>query len=167
MISSSLGGRSGFKRSGEAGVRFRMESKMTAEVSPRKGSEPVHISYRTAPKENKSVRASRGFPRACSGRHVSHGAECGARAGQVLFGGAGGRELRGSAIGGSRFSAFEFRQTKIQNLGVSAIGDENVGRLDVTVDDALRVRGIKRVGDLHAQVQNFFQIERLAADQMF
>ena len=40
---------------------------MTAEVSPRKGSEPVAISYSTAPKENRSVRASSSFPRACSG----------------------------------------------------------------------------------------------------
>ena len=37
------------------------------EVSPRNGSVPVAISYSTAPKENRSVRASSSFPRACSG----------------------------------------------------------------------------------------------------
>src|SRR6202007_2297621 len=43
-ISSRCGGRSGFKRSGGAGGRLRMASKMTAEVSPRKGTAPVAIS---------------------------------------------------------------------------------------------------------------------------
>src|ERR1700730_2120864 len=67
MISSSLGGTREFNRVAGGGVRFRMASKITPEVSPRKGSMPVHISYRTAPKENRSVRPSRSFPRTCSG----------------------------------------------------------------------------------------------------
>ena len=44
MMSSSLGGRSGFRRSGGAGARFRIASKIVAELSPRKGSVPVAIS---------------------------------------------------------------------------------------------------------------------------
>src|ERR1035438_2031900 len=58
MISSSFGGMSGFNRSAGAGARFKIESNIAPDVSPRKGSVPVHISYNTAPNENRSVRAS-------------------------------------------------------------------------------------------------------------
>jgi hypothetical protein len=44
MISSSLGGTREFNRVTGGGVRFRMASKITPEVSPWKGSMPVHIS---------------------------------------------------------------------------------------------------------------------------
>jgi hypothetical protein len=67
MIASSCDGSSEFRRIGAIGARFRMASKITAEVSPRKGSEPVAISYSTTPKEKRSVRASSSLPRACSG----------------------------------------------------------------------------------------------------
>ena len=40
---------------------------MTAELSPRNGNWAVAISYRTAPNENRSVRVSNSFARACSG----------------------------------------------------------------------------------------------------
>src|SRR5258708_4743730 len=62
MISSNLGGRSGLSRKGRKGGRFRMASKITAEVSPRNGMAPVAISYNTAPNEKRSVRASSSFP---------------------------------------------------------------------------------------------------------
>src|ERR1039458_8192374 len=63
MISSSLGGMSGFNLTAGTGARFRMDSKITPLVSPRNGRVPVHISYRTAPNENKSVRTSSSLPR--------------------------------------------------------------------------------------------------------
>ena len=44
MVSSSFGGSSGFRRLAAVGVRFRMASVMTAEVSPRNGRTPVAIS---------------------------------------------------------------------------------------------------------------------------
>ncbi len=44
MTSSSLGGKSGFRRVGGAGARFRIASVTTPVVSPRKGSVPVAIS---------------------------------------------------------------------------------------------------------------------------
>src|SRR5579862_5471219 len=67
MMSSSLGGRSGFMRIAGTGSRSRISRKITAELSPRKGNAPVAISYSTAPKENKSLRASTSLARACSG----------------------------------------------------------------------------------------------------
>jgi hypothetical protein len=39
----------------------------------------------------------------------------------------------------------DFRQTKIQNLGVATVGDEDVGGLDVPMDDSFGVGGIQRV----------------------
>jgi hypothetical protein len=62
MMSSSLGGRSGLSRTGGVGARSRIARKISADVSPRNGSVPVAISYNTAPKENRSVRASSSFP---------------------------------------------------------------------------------------------------------
>src|SRR6516225_11321045 len=44
IISSILVGRSGFRRLAETGTRLRMDSKITADVSPRKGNWPVAIS---------------------------------------------------------------------------------------------------------------------------
>ena len=58
----------------------------------------------------------------------------------------------------------DLRQSEIQNLGVSALGDEDVGGLDVAVDDALRMRGVERVGDLDAQIEHRFDLQRLARD---
>jgi len=49
------------------GTRFRMDSKITPELSPRKGNIPVAISYKTTPNENTSVRASKSLARTCSG----------------------------------------------------------------------------------------------------
>ena len=49
------------------GALFKIASKITAEVAPPNAGPPVAISYSTAPKLNRSVRASSSFPRACSG----------------------------------------------------------------------------------------------------
>src|SRR5277367_4097293 len=47
MISSSFGGRFGFNVDGASGERFKMASKITAEVFPTNAARPVPISYRT------------------------------------------------------------------------------------------------------------------------
>src|SRR6516164_8846634 len=67
MISSNLDGISGLIRTGGTGGRSKIALKTSAEVSPRNGRVPVHISYSTAPNENRSVRASSSFPFTCSG----------------------------------------------------------------------------------------------------
>src|SRR5215469_8610193 len=61
----------------------------------------------------------------------------------------------------------ELCQTKVQNLGLAAVDQKNVCRLDVAMDDALGVRGIEAVGDLDADLQKFGNLERLANDTMF
>ena len=62
MMSSSFAGKSGFRRIGRTWRSFENGVDDTPELSPRKGNAPVTISYSTAPKENKSVRASNFWP---------------------------------------------------------------------------------------------------------
>src|SRR5207253_3894104 len=84
MMRSSSGGRSGLTRMGAVGGRFRTESKTTSEVLPLKGTVPVAISYSTAPKENRSVRAIQKLTARLLGRHVSDRSQRHARTGEVL-----------------------------------------------------------------------------------
>ena len=57
-----------------------------------------------------------------------------------------------------------FGQAEIENFGVAAIGDEEIGGFDVAMDDAFGVRGVQRVGDFDAEIQQGFHIERAAGD---
>ena len=66
-IHPTSGTTSGFIRVTGSGVRFRIASNVTAVVAPINAIRPVAISYSTAPSENRSLRASRSSPRACSG----------------------------------------------------------------------------------------------------
>ena len=56
------------------------------------------------------------------------------------------------------------RQAEVQNLGVAALCHEDVGGLDVAVDDAFAVRGIESVGNLNSQRQKHLQVQRPARD---
>jgi len=49
-------------------------------------------------------------------------------------------------------------QPKIQNLGVLALGDEKVRRLDVAVDNTLGMRGVQPVGNLNGKREHSFVI---------
>src|SRR5271157_3649167 len=57
-------------------------------------------------------------------------------------------------------------QTEVENLGVSALGHENIGGLDVAMDDARLMRGVQRLGDVNSQRQQQFRFQRTAADAM-
>src|ERR1700733_6156732 len=56
-------------------------------------------------------------------------------------------------------------QTEVENFGLIAICNKDVGRLDVTVNDALGVRTVEGVGDLDANIEKFIQLHRLPVDR--
>ena len=49
-------------------------------------------------------------------------------------------------------------QAEVENLGLTAIRDEYVCRLDVAVDDALSVGSVEPVGSLDGNIQKAFDL---------
>ena len=137
-----------------------MASKISAVLSPRKGTWPVAISYSTTPNENKSVRASRSLARACSGDIYATVPT--ADPGLVRSG----SSVRVAVASTSGLARNHLRQPEVQNLRVPALGHENVGGLDVPVNDALGVRRVKRIRRLHAQRQQGIQLHGPVLDHM-
>ncbi len=126
---------------------------MTPELSPRNGNAPVAISYSTTPNENKSVRASSSLARTCSGDMYATVPKVVPGTGQVLLVHHARLRVGRSDLARRAGSGGYLRQTEIQNLGVTALGDENVRGLDVAMDYALAVRCIQCVGDLDGQTE--------------
>ena len=55
-------------------------------------------------------------------------------------------------------------RAEIENFGVAALGDENIGGLDVAVNDAFGVRGVERVGDFDGESEQVLDIHGPAGD---
>jgi hypothetical protein len=66
-------------------------------------------------------------------------------------------------LGGRLFRCFS--QTKIENLGMATLGDEDVRGLDVPVDNAFGMCRIESIGDVDGNAEQLFQCKRTAADQ--
>ena len=97
------------------------------------------------------------LPARLLGRHVRHGPD--------------GRAHRRQLIGGAqrvRIAAArrltELGDAEVEHLDRAAASDEEIGRLDVAMDDALGMRGLERVGHLGAELQHFVHGERTAGD---
>ena len=60
--------------------------------------------------------------------------------------------------------AQQLGEAEVHDLHVAPLGQENVCGLDVAMHDALRVRGVKGVGDLDAEIDNLVDLERAAGD---
>jgi hypothetical protein len=58
----------------------------------------------------------------------------------------------------------DLRESEIENFGVAALSDEDVGGLDVPVDDAFGVRGVERVGALNSNFEEAFDFHGPAGD---
>ena len=125
-------------------------------VLPTNGRWPVAHSYRTTPSENKSERPSSASPADCSGDmydavprvipgDVSASTTCDVRLHGIL-------------------AAQQLGEAEVHHLHVAALGEEDIRGLDVAMHDALRVRGVERVGDLDADVDNLLDLERAGRD---
>ncbi len=95
------------------------------------------------------------------GRHVCDRAQRRAWAGEIRFGHRrGAADRRGFASSGRH----DFREAEIEDLGLAAIGDEDVCRLDVAMDDAFAVGGVEGVGHADRQVEQSIDRERAHGD---
>src|ERR1700722_3822932 len=114
--------------------------------------------------KGKKIRACVQFP--CTGlfwRHIRNCAERRPWAGEVLF-----IDLtQGPGACQAGGGKGDFCQSKIENLRVSTLGDENIPWLDIAMDDPLRVRHLKRIGDFDGNGKRGFNIYRTATDAMF
>ena len=66
----------------------------------------------------------------------------------------------------SRPRRAHLRQPEIQNFGVASVRYEDIGRLDVTVHDALDVGRIESVRNLDGKRQQRLQFQRSIADRV-
>ena len=100
------------------------------------------------------------------GRHIGDGAQSRARTGEVFFDHDGSRGGHVGDFAGGGGNGLHFGQAEVEDLGVAAFGDENIGRLDVAVHDAAGVRGIEGVGNFDSQGEDCFQLHGPVADQV-
>src|ERR1700693_292754 len=55
-------------------------------------------------------------------------------------------------------------KAEVENFGVAAFSDKNIGGLDVAMDDSFAVGSIERVGDVDTEIEEQFQIQGAARD---
>src|SRR4051812_30724146 len=79
-----------------------------------------------------------------------------------------GAKRRGRSFGHAAGVAAQddLRQPEIKNLGVPASGDEQVRWLDVSVNDALAVRGVQTLSNLDCQGKCRVNLQGLSVDVM-
>src|SRR5215469_936855 len=60
-----------------------------------------------------------------------------------------------------------FCKAEVQNLGMASFGNENVRWLDISVDDAFRVRSVKPLSHLYRNLQRRLQFQRATGNHVF
>src|ERR1019366_9154344 len=83
------------------------------------------------------------------------------RAGQML-----GIQIMGQRFDGVATATYTFgsnlSEAEVENLGMAALANEDIRRLDVAVDDPFGVRRIEGVGDLDSELKNRVAVQRPA-----
>ncbi len=98
------------------------------------------------------------------GRHVGNRAQCRSRTRQVRLASGHGFGFLGGCLAGGQGNVGDLGQAKVQNLGVTPLGHEDVCRLDIPVDDALSMGGVERVRHLDRHGQQDVEFQRTASD---
>ncbi len=60
----------------------------------------------------------------------------------------------------------DLRQSEIEDLCVTALGHEDIGGLDIAMDDSLTMGRVQRIGDLNGERQYGFELNRPSRDEM-
>jgi hypothetical protein len=98
------------------------------------------------------------------GGHVSHSANGRAGAGEVLVVHGVSRGVCGRNLAGGNTMGRDFGQSEVENLGMTAVGNKDVGWLDVTMDDALVVSRIEGIGNFDGQGEDGRGFHRASGD---
>ena len=131
-----------------------------------KGQEPGCHFVEHHSKRKKEVAASVQFLTAdLLRRHIGYGAQSAARAREMFI--AHGSRSRGCNRGSIGCIRNYFCQSEIENLGLTALGYEDVGRLDIAMHDAFGVSGVKPVGNLSRQLEHGVGAKRSSHDAVF
>ncbi len=104
------------------------------------------------------MRASSSSPRSLFGRHVHCRPENISRQRQRIFDGD--SIVRGKAWG-------KFGQSEVEYLHLPGVGNEDIGGLDVAMNDAFFVAGGQCVRHLDADIQNLVDVHGLATQTLF
>src|SRR5207249_3762598 len=91
--------------------------------------------------------------------HIGNRAQRRTGAGQLLL-----RLYGGCAHANALRFQRDFREPEIENLRLTSIRNEDVRWLDVSMDDALRMCCIERVGNLDAEIEHRFDLQRFSTD---
>ncbi len=111
------------------------------------------------------MRASRVLPRSVFGRHVGDGADGAACAGEMVFGEPA-SGVGGGVTGGRRAGNGGLGKTEVENFCVAARGDENIGGLDVAMNDAFGVSGVEGVGNVSADFEKALDFDGRVGDDV-
>jgi len=146
---SSSGGVVGFREIGAVGALWEDVVEDHRAGRAGEGMLSGHHLVEHRAERNKSLRASNSSPRACSGDMYAMvptavpGLVSKCAVSPMV-----------SPVRLSSPSRSSLARAEIENFDGPALGRENVGRLDVSVHDALFVRGIQRVRELNANFQD-------------
>src|SRR5947209_3365235 len=155
MISCNFSGNSELSFKGGTGSCSRMALKIAAEVSAGEGKAAGgHLVHDGT--EREQVAASVEFFSLCLfRRHVGYSTN-----GRTTTGKVSRAALAGDGVHGHFSLASQLGETEIENLYLTALSDEDVGRLDVTMNDALGMRGFERLGELNADIEQTIKWQR-------